>query len=70
MEAQCFGCVDSASFLYHGVKYNGKATAERYIAAYEEMGLPVVECVTCGSRVRYERQDNGRWLQIHVGVTK
>lgn len=66
MDAQCFGCVDSASYQYHGVNYNGKETAERYIAAYEEMGRPTVSCVTCGSRVKYTKMPGGQWLQVFV----
>lgn len=61
--AQCFPCYDSAMFQYHGMtdSYNPRQLAIEYaVKAAEE---DVINCDTCGRKVRYIKTGEEKWTE-------
>lgn len=66
IEAQCFGCVDSLSYMYHGASYDSAKKSREYVEEYQRQGQPIISCMTCGTHVKYVPTDDGKWQQVRV----
>lgn len=67
IQRQCFTCVDDASFRYHGQSgYDAHKAAIEYVEAYEELGRPIIECVSCGRRIQYDKGTDGIYREVKV----
>lgn len=68
IEIQCYSCYDASMFQLHGMtdKYNPKKESERYINHYKRNQLPIIWCIDCGKKKKYEQKGNGRWQEIKL----
>jgi Zn ribbon nucleic-acid-binding protein len=67
---QCYSCFDSAMFQYHGSNYNVIEEQHKYLENYKKIGLPVIECVSCGNRKKLIQKEDKRWQEIFVPTIK
>lgn len=70
MKLQCYTCFDSAMYQYHGFNYKVAEESLKYIEAYKRLGMPVIECTTCGSKKKLIDRGHGRWKEVYVPLTK
>ena len=61
---QCYSCFDRAMYEYHGTEYKVIDEQLKYLESYKKLGMPVIDCLSCGSRKKLVEKGDGRWQEV------